>query len=64
MMEKSDFEVFIKYIHIFMWLSEWDGGPIFVIDPGPISRFSGPRGVYYVSSRFVLVYLLLVLKRT
>jgi hypothetical protein len=32
---RSDyFKVFIKYIHIFMWLSEWGAGPTFETGPG------------------------------
>jgi hypothetical protein len=36
------FKIFIKYIHICLWLLEWGGGPIFLTGPGSISSLSGP----------------------
>jgi hypothetical protein len=37
---KSIFWVFIKYIHIFMWISEWMGAPHFLVAraPSPLSQ--------------------------
>jgi hypothetical protein len=38
--------VFLKYIHIFIWFSKWGGGPTFVTGSGSISRLSGRVSTY------------------
>jgi hypothetical protein len=39
---KSTFKVFIKYIHVFIWLSELGGRPAFGTGPDSVSPLSGP----------------------
>jgi hypothetical protein len=39
---KSDFVSIFKYIHIFICITEWGGGPTFMIGRDFISPFSGP----------------------
>jgi hypothetical protein len=44
MIESLILNTFTEYVHIFIWFSEWGGGPTFVTGPGSVSPLSALVG--------------------
>jgi hypothetical protein len=53
LIEDPTFNLYIKYIHIFIWLSDWGGALTFVTGRGSISPPSGPDYTTLVIRKFL-----------